>query len=248
MAKILGDGGAIPTDGATYSRNRGSGKTITEKYVGEYSALKAKENSAGLGSKAYASTSLVKTEGGTGELVLTKIVPDEESSGSAGEMEPKANWEMTMSELRLPLAAHPNFPKSHLGCQWPCFLASPVQVQAQMKYLTDPNDPNSYQQTVSPDLEEWCELYNKGISDYATYAPIVVKVQVYDSQPTPSDVGKIDTPAKWASLASSWLKTADNISFDGGTGMWTRSQQWTGAGEWPEVLYGGNGANKKSDK
>ncbi len=234
MAEIIGEKEAYETEGGGFSV--GLAESETEKFIGEKSKIEAKAKDYKYGENNVSGITLNYLEGGMAELIISysRVSTIETNEGDD---EPLANYECTFVQDSLPLAMHPLFPEDKLD-EWRKFLASPESVQAKKKYLVNPSDVNSKEETVSDEIIKAVELFNKGIQTFLTYNPVVSKVQVYAQEPTTLNTcGMIEAPPKWSNLARSWLKTADNISFDGNAKTWTRTQQWTGAYEWASELY-----------
>lgn len=100
------------------------------------------------------------------------------------------------------------------------------------------------------ELAEWQELYDKGRPDFVIYMPVITRSSrfkgppsgIASSQIAMKDFDKLGgtdmptgAPADWASVASSWLKTGDNYTYDGK--WYSREEEWTGAADWPDLLY-----------
>lgn len=85
-------------------------------------------------------------------------------------------------------------------------------------------------------------IREEGIDHYAVYTPIITLTTRHNGLPSDvgSNIGKIETPKDapeaLSAIATEWLKTADRIqgSIDG---VYTRTQQWTGADKWNTNLY-----------
>ncbi len=233
--EIIGKKTAFETVGEEITEETINGNT--KKYTGELSAVVAKMAAFTVGTDGVVSLNL-KAEGGVGVLTVVKKNSVSVSGGGTPGEEPPETFEVQMAETKQPLAFHPSFPQDALS-QWTLFLASPANIQCQSKYLACPSDENSQSLDLPASLTDWATLYNKGIQDFVTYQPVVSATQTYESRPTPTGIGTKEDPPEFNDLADDWLKTADNISFDGATRLWSRTRQWTGAHEWPDLLYGG---------
>ncbi len=234
--EIIGEQKAFETVGEEITEETVNG--TVKKYTGELSAVVSKMASFTVGENGVASLHL-KDDGGVGVLTVVKKNTASASGGGTSGNEPPETYEVQMAETKQPLAFHPSFPQDALS-QWTLFLASPANIQCQQKYLACPSDENSQSLDLPGSLTDWATLYNKGIQDFVTYQPVVSATQTYETRPTPSGIGTKEDPPEFGSLATEWLKTADNISFDSTTRLWTRTRQWTGAHEWPDLLYGGS--------
>ena len=129
---------------------------------------------------------------------------------------------------------------------WLKFKASPLAVRLEKKYLDNPDDPDSTLQNLPNTITDWADLYNRGIESYITHLPVVTRIREYDAQPM--QVGEdLDTKTSRPSSGctpptgySDWLKTCDKATYTSTTGKWQRTEQWTCAAEWPDLLYGGS--------
>lgn len=189
---------------------------------------------------AVTSSTLVQDGAGMGRLTLVcSTLSETEEEGSSSISAPiREKWTVSMQMQNMQLAEHPSFPSGN-ATEWALFLASPASVQAQNQYCTNPDDATTATQLPSG-LYDWAALYCTGIQSYMCYLPVVTKVSVYGYFPgsVAGGIGKKSTPGQYSGLATDWLKTADDLEEDESTGKWRRTEQWTGAHEWPNLLYG----------
>ena len=114
------------------------------------------------------------------------------------------------------------------------------------KYLDDPDDPDSTLQNLPNTITDWADLYNRGIETYITHLPVVTRIRMYDAQPMGlgEDLDTKESPPSSGCTPpdgyGEWLKTCDKASYTSTTGKWQRTEQWTCAAEWPDLLYGGS--------
>lgn len=227
-------------------------KTVVFVYHGKYATLEGKDAKKGVmwtdesasGSWSVLHSELTHEAGDMGTLRVT-CVPW--TAGEAGE--PTTDrYEVQFAETAQPLAFHEDFPangssgvdKEKLK-KWQLFLSSPESVRLALKYCEDPEDPATAQ-ALPKDLEDWAELYNKGIAEFRVWLPVVTRVRTYERSPKDetSDVGTLGAPEVVPSGYEGdkhWLKTGDNFSQEPGRGRWTRTETWTYAAEWPSLLY-----------
>ena len=227
-------------------------KTVVFVYHGKYSTLEGKEAKKGVkwtdesasGSWTVLHSELTHEAGDMGTLRIT-CVPFQ--AGDAGDATTD-RYEIQFVETAQPLAFHEDFPangssgvdKEQLKT-WQLFLSSPESVRLELKYCEDPEDPATAQ-ALPDDLEDWAELYNKGITAFRVWLPVVTRVRTYERSPEKetSGVGTVGAPEvvpQGYGGDKHWLKTGDNFSQEPGRGRWTRTETWTYAAEWPSLLY-----------
>lgn len=190
----------------------------------------------------YVTSAAIQGDGnGFGKLTLSCTANPEVTQGETQINAPvREKWTVAMQMQNMSLAEHKNFPAGNAK-EWALFIASPASVQSQNQYCTDPEDATTAVD-LPGGLSAWANLYNKGVQNFMWYGPVVTKVSVYGYFPY-SVIGKIgtkDVPSQFSALAEQWLKTADDLEEDESTGNWRRTEQWTGAHEWPDILYSGN--------
>lgn len=241
MAQIFGTTQAYENDRSGETRLDGTETRVFRKY-GLYQDLL---NSAPAKGSKYndwyvLSSSVTPDVGGMGELVITCVPWQISTSGGTPTSE---HLEVTYVETNQQLAFHKNFPgvdDASLMSTWRKFLASPEKVQLELKYCPDLSNEDSTK-ALDDDLKSWATLFNKGIADFVSYLPVVSRVRTYKCDPSKdtSGVGLKDTPPLVPSGFSegAWLKTADNSIQDIGSSRWTRTESWTWAAEWPDLLY-----------
>ena len=163
--------------------------------------------------------------------------------------------EVDFVEVTQPLEFHPDFlslvQASFINttmAAWLKFKASPLALRINNKYLDDPDDKDSAIKDLPQTIKAWAALYNRGIEDYIVHLPVVTRIREYNAQPLNigQDLDKKEEPPSSGMREpgdyGAWLKTGDKASYDSRTGRWTRTEQWTCAAEWPNLLYRG-GAN-----
>lgn len=217
-------------------------ESITFNYVGAYSELIARApkkdwvwNESG-GKYTVLSTTITHHPGDMGEMSVTCIPYKVGSAGDAT----SDHYEIQFVETSQQLAFHEDFPKEEIE-EWQKFLLSPEYVQQQGKFCPDPSDEETTED-IDEGLIEWAGLYNKGIHEYAIYLPVVIRVRTYNLSPEKevSGVGTLEEPEVVPSGfngGNKWLKTGDNFVQESGSGKWTRTETWTYANEWPDLLY-----------
>ena len=160
--------------------------------------------------------------------------------------------DIDFAETTQPIEFHPDFlsrvqssAEEAAMKAWLKFKASPLSVRLAKKYLDNPDDPDSTVESLPSVLGDWADLYNRGIETYVTHLPVVTRIREYDAQPMGLG-GDLDTKGSPPSSGCTppdgygdWLKTCDKASYTSSTGKWQRTEQWTCAAEWPDLLYGG---------
>lgn len=214
------------------------------------------------------STQASRLEGGNwGQVVVTAEYSKDNSTTTEGQLKSLGEpvWGLTNQEVSQPLHFHPDFPNKEMQVDttakpitmnsikiWLAYINSPTYVQSIGSFRIDPNNENSIYCPVPDGLAEWKELYDKGRESYVVYMPVISKTTQYSGTPdmllntvfsNVDDFGHICTPKNapggWTMLTpKNWLKTQDDVSWDGAS-RFTRTEQWTG-GIWPELLYSGN--------
>lgn len=161
--------------------------------------------------------------------------------------------EVDFVETRQPLEHHPAFLEwvqesaiDDTMKAWLKFKDSPLSVRLSNQYLENPNDPDSAITNLPSTVQGFATLYNRGITEYLVFLPVVRRIREYKGRPLNLGgvLAKKENPPIDVSSPdgySEWLKTGDKAVFDSRTGRWTRTELWTCAAEWPDVLYGGGG-------
>ena len=156
-------------------------------------------------------------------------------------------------ETTQPIEFHPNFlslvqasAEDATMKAWLKFKASPLSVRLEKKYLDNPEDPDSTLQNLPNTITDWADLYNRGIETYITHLPVVSRIRMYDAQPMGlgEDLDTKESPPSSGCTPPTgygeWLKTCDKGTYTSTTGKWQRTELWTCAAEWPDLLYGGS--------
>lgn len=156
-------------------------------------------------------------------------------------------------ETTQPIEFHPNFldlvqssAENATMKAWLKFKASPLSVRLEKKYLDNPDDPDSTLQNLPNTITDWADLYNRGIESYITHLPVVTRIREYTAQPMQlgEDLDTKESPPSSGCTPpdgyGDWLKTCDKATYTSTTGKWQRTEQWTCAAEWPDLLYGGS--------
>ncbi len=273
MAVITGNAEQLATPTLTVNLRETitDGYTITFPYIGTYAACEAFAHTIRRGDKfeeaqargyinvgiedvnnqvqwlKVIDVNITETEGGAGE-VLVSCARVFTPYNNATQTDPTSvEWEIQNTELRLPLAAHPDFPKEHIN-DWLLFIASPANIQVQKLYLQDPSNPDSPTGALPTGggLDKWAEKYLSGLQDFPLSLPIVVLKETYDSIPQlgAKKLYKRDSPSEGLpSKFNTYLNglesvlTGDTLTYNEQTGIFTRTRQWTYASEWDETFY-----------
>lgn len=211
-------------------------------------------------------TTSTRREGGVwGEVAITADWGDDSGSTAEKQQLTelgKPVWGLQNEEVTQPLHFHPQFPNKNMSVStmtgmitmnsvkiWLCYINSPAYVQAIGSFRIDPNNEDSVYCPVPDELKDWKDLYDKGRETWVLYMPVITKTTQYSGTPdllhntvfkNIDDLGHIakpaDAPQGWDQLASSWLKTQDDVSWDGAS-RFTRTEKWNGSAEWPAIIY-----------
>lgn len=218
----------------------------SNSWVGDYATLEAKAAAWEVGVTSIqtvgssmenfpagyvASVELQPLKGGRGRLIVT-----------CAQQSDTPVWGLEMTEIQKPIRnwhateAEGTKPDTALLAGW--------ENQKGIKDLAKEYDAYRYngQALTGETLTLAKMIREEGIEYYVVFTPIITCVTRHNG--VPQDVGKnigkietpADAPANLSSAASAWLKTADRLqgSIDG---VYTRTQQWTGADKWNTNLY-----------
>ncbi len=243
---VVGGGGTFLAEGNGLV-SKSTVTVTTLRKVGPIESLRAELKAKGetylCGDTGYyvESMELQPLPGGMGELTVRGSDTLDGGAGSAA-VEEEYSDQIDMVETRQPLAMHRNFPADGVET-WLKFIASPEDVQALGKYRETPASEFSAVSDLPESLAEWAKLYCRGIREFNVYLPVVRRVSVYKGRPSTSGIGTKGSPGI-AGMPSGfeWLKTGDTLVRNDTTNRWQRTQTWTGAAEWPDLLYGGGAA------
>lgn len=243
---VVGGGNAFLAEGSGQVKKSTVTVTMLKK-VGPLESLRSELKPKGDtyvadGAKYYVeSMELQPLPGGMGELTVFGSDALDGGTGSAA-VEEEYSDQIDMVETRQPLAMHKNFPEDGLGI-WLKFLASPIDVQAQGLYRETPASEFSTVSDLPSSLAEWAQLYSRGVREFNVYLPVVRRVSIYKGRPNTSGIGtKGDPGITGIPSGFEWLKTGDTLVRNDTSNRWQRTQTWTGAAEWPDLLYGGGEA------
>lgn len=80
----------------------------------------------------------------------------------------------------------------------------------------------------------------KGVDAYFIPAPCARRTSYTSARPSSTRCGKRETPSGFPGLPPGydWLKTSDRAFRVGKWGLWERIEEWTGADEWDQDIYG----------
>lgn len=231
--------------------------TVQIVYHGPYSGLaqpaKGSEITLPSGATAYVidSTLVLEEDGVMGTLTINATISI--TSASSGIEPTFEQIDIDFVETTEPIEFHPDFleliqdsAQDEAMKAWLKFKASPLNVRLELKYLDDPDDPDSTLQNLPIALEDWADLYNRGIESYITHLPVVTRTSMWDAQPMGlgEDLDTKESPPSSGCTPpdgyGEWLKTCDKATYTSTTGKWQRTEQWTCAAEWPDLLYGGS--------
>lgn len=185
------------------------------------------------------SATLTPSHGGMARLIVSCYRKTRSSSGTGGGDEegdnPTVIIEVSMAQIEKPLMAKDEW--SGYGPIIEMWQSSPADVRAQKQYV---DGDNKYD--LPGGAADVADLMMRGVQSYICFAP-VVQVQTTTSE-KPTDVGKdsgkiCDPPNDALEMLAGtwkWLKTGD-LATRNANGSYTRSEEWTGADSWEELLY-----------
>lgn len=179
-------------------------------------------------------------EGGEmGQLVVTFDTTTHTTDSSGNPSEIEGHYEVDMVQTKLDLCFHPNFPKTLLP-HWEQFKLSKPYIRAAFQYQVDPGNDDSPILTLTQ-FGDWLSLWNRGIKEFMCFLPVINRVGTYDAAPKVDTIGKLSKPpidaGSFTADDKHWLLTVDNYTYDMKTKIYTRTQQWTYAYEWPTLIY-----------
>lgn len=183
---------------------------------------------------------LSPSRGGMAKLTVTGT--DSSASRYSGENEaPGIDYEVEMAQIEKPICCHPKF-KAYAD-QIAMWRDGDPALRAALKY----EDANHDIQSLNGHAVDVAKLILKGVESYLVFAPVARKTTNSEKPAVKAfgavgaKCGRIGTPpGKLASMVAGswkWLKTADRAVETSGGGS-QRIEEWTGADEWDEDLYG----------
>lgn len=168
-------------------------------------------------------------KGGMGRLSIT-LVEKDTTSGTVPVGALSSTIEIDMAQLEKPILTMSDY--SAYAPEIELWKASSAAQRSQYKYT----DAAGAEQTLAGNALVVAQLALKGVESYLAFNPVITRVSIYKSRPTPANYGKIDTPPVTAPGTWVYLKTGDRI-VQGTDKKYTRTEQWTGADEWATELY-----------
>ena len=259
---MAGETASFETEGRSVHRESAEQRTLV--YHGLYNTLLGSLPKKGdsvtaeglTGSWYVISASVTRGEDGVmGTMTVT--VTDSSTAPTDGLNALFEQVEIDFVETSQPIEMHPDFlalvqesAQDETLQAWLKFKASPLTVRLKRQYLEDPNDGESATATLPNTIADWADLYNRGIETFITHLPVVTRIREYkacplqlgealDTKENPPTSG-VARPEMY-NTSGEWLKTGDKATYMSTTGRWTRTEQWTFAAEWPDLLYGTGG-------
>lgn len=208
-------------------------RTVVQE--GDYALLAAAQPArgdawAGLPGWTVDTSHLTRKRGGLGKLVIT-LVPYESFYGSFAEQELRSRIEIDFVQYERPILMHPTLNEgasNYMG----------VHLKKWMDQGCDPffqyRDAQG-DQTLTEEEQAWAQLILKGVEGYLEFAPVVSRIRTYKGRPDVEAPGKVEDPPGGVG-GYEYLKTADRL-VQNEDRSWTRTEQWTGAKKWEELLY-----------
>jgi hypothetical protein len=223
----------VPESGSV-EQAEGTRRTVVQE--GDYALLAAAQpargdNWADMPNWTVDTSHLTRKRGGLGKLVIT-LVPYESFYGSFAEQELRSRIEIDFVQYERPILMHPtlnegasNYKAIHLR-RWMDQGCDPF-----FKYRDAQGE-----QTLTEEEQEWAQLILKGVEGYLEFAPVVSRIRTYKGRPDVEAPGKRENPPEGGVSGYEYLKTADRLTQNEDR-TWTRTEQWTGALKWEELLY-----------
>ena len=253
-SELIGEGSQFL---AGITNHNADSRNVQIVYHGPYSDLdqpvKGDEIELPGGAKVYVTDATIALEedGIMGTLTINATVSvTDATSGIDPTFE---QIDIDFVETTQPIEFHPDFldlvqssAEDATMKAWLKFKASPLNVRLEKKYLDNPDDPDSTLQNLPNTITDWADLYNRGIENYITHLPVVTRIRDYDAQPMGlgEDLDTKEEPPNSGCTPpdgyGEWLKTCDKATYTSTTGKWQRTEQWTCAAEWPDLLYVGS--------
>lgn len=222
----------VPESGSV-EQAEGVRRTIVQE--GDYELCAAAQPArgdvwAGLPGWTVDSSRLTRKRGGLGKLVIT-LVPYESFYGSFAEQELRSRIEVDFVQYERPILMHPTISEGASN-----YMA--VHLKRWMDQGCDPffkyRDAQG-EQTLTEEEQAWANLIQRGVESYLEFAPVVSRIRTYKGRPDVEAPGKREDPPGGVS-GYEYLKTADRLTQNEDR-SWTRTEQWTGALKWEELLY-----------
>ena len=222
----------VPESGSV-EQAEGTRRTVVLE--GDYALLAAAQpargdNWADMPNWTVDTSRLTRKRGGLGKLVIT-LVPYESFYGSFAEQELRSRIEIDFVQYERPILMHPTLNKAG------SFMAVHLK-----RWIDDGCNPffkytdAQGEQTLTEEEQEWAQLIFKGVEGYLEFAPVVSRIRTYKGRPDVEAPGKREDPPSGGVSGYEYLKTADRL-VQNEDRSWTRTEQWTGALKWEELLY-----------
>jgi len=207
--------------------------TITQTYSGPFDVCQTEKPLYGAPCALYPAAAVRKTTvskmpGGRGKLTVVSSVL--ESGG--GDPSPLADPIVEKDWVRIekPLAQHPRY--KTLGAQ---------SIAMAKAWASDPLTYTGPSFANDPLTTEFASKLQRGQDTYVVFAPVVKLTTEHAGEPDTGGCGKISIPSNNAGrnlMKYKFLKTADGTRSE--KGRWSRNQEWTGADDIDNDIYGPN--------
>lgn len=219
----------VPESGSV-EQAEGTRRTVVQE--GDYALLAAAQPArgdvwAGLPGWTVDSSHLTRKRGGLGKLVITLAPFDPELA-----LELRSKIEIDFVQYERPLVTHKTLNEGKDN-------EMAVHLKLWMDGGRDPSfkyKDGEGEKTLTEEEQAWAKLVLKGVESYLEYAPVVSRVRAYKGRPYVEAPGKRENPPEGGVSGYEYLKTADRLTQNEDR-TWTRTEQWTGALKWEELLY-----------
>lgn len=147
-------------------------------------------------------------------------------------------WEIEMAQIEKPILSHPKY-KAYATEVSAWRDGTDPALKLAHKYL----DAGGSEQSLTGAALQTAMKIEKGVESYLVFAPVIRRITKSDDNLTVGrDLGKnVSAPAIPSNISIDgtwqWLKSKDNVTLDGDQ-LSTQIEEWTGADEWDDDLYG----------
>ncbi len=201
---------------------------ITRRFEGPYQAVSAQRPAifsemAGFPGIAIESSRLQRAPGKRGRLTLIATLNREDSTGSKAPIAdpiPEIDW----VRISKPIESHPRFKD-----------ISPADLRKIKNAVQNPSETSS-PYFADPEAQKLYIRLLRGQESYDVWAPLIRTTTEHLGKPDTGDCGQIVSPP--ISVDGDWIfmKTADSARME--NRRWKRTQEYTGADEIDEEIYG----------
>lgn len=180
------------------------------------------------------SAKLVRRRGGLGRLTID-LAPREYFGGSFSDVILESNIEVDFIQYDRPLLTHPTLLKGDLPMADDLILWM-NEPNAELKRTWYYHNANGSEDQLTDTEVRWAQKILRGIESFLEFAPVIRRVTTCGGRPEVEAPGSIETPPYEVGNYK-YLKTADRL-VQNNDKTWTRTEEWTGANDWDQDIYG----------